>query len=396
MANLGNQKIKDTYQLLLQTDVAGNLQKLNGSTPNPFIVNGNLRYVDGAQNNGYVLLSDAAGNASWGQLSFSGDVYISGGTIEGTTIELKASSGGTISIPGLKWSANTDGSISPSGATTDVRVSGDTYVAGDMVVGGGDSVSFQVSGMSIMSGSTDLLDIFASSGITNQDVYWSASTGGISNSGLTGNVGIGTSTPNEKLTVVGSVSASTSVISPLISANTVQGSYNLIPFNCNAGSLTTNNWQYPGTSEHFLFPGLSSPTWGYAADGGGMVTGTSVISIIRTRQMSYISLPAGTRIVGIEGVIRSSINDIAYAGLFTYTPDYGGTDTVEATLRMVAPSSKNGQSNVANNPQRFKIYPPEIHQYVISDGEQIIPAFRRGDTSSAQTVLGNFTIVVKY
>jgi len=51
--------------------------------------------------------------------------------------------------------------------------------------------------------------MFAGSGITNQDVYWSASTGGISNSGLTGNVGIGTTTPNEKLTVVGDISGTT-------------------------------------------------------------------------------------------------------------------------------------------------------------------------------------------
>ena len=132
MADLGNQKIKETYQLVLQTDASGNLQRLDGTTPNPFIVNGNLRYVDGTQSNGYVLISNANGDASWGPVDFSGDVYVSGGTINGTTIELNASSGGTISIPGLKWSANTDGSISPSGATTDVRVSGDTYVAGNI------------------------------------------------------------------------------------------------------------------------------------------------------------------------------------------------------------------------------------------------------------------------
>jgi hypothetical protein len=85
MANLGNLKIKDTYQLVLQTDAAGNLQKLDGSTPNPFIVNGNLRYLDGSQANGYVLISDAAGNASWGPVS-TGDIFISGGTIGDTTI----------------------------------------------------------------------------------------------------------------------------------------------------------------------------------------------------------------------------------------------------------------------------------------------------------------------
>tara|TARA_R100001443_G_scaffold15117_1_gene25037 strand:+ start:855 stop:3299 length:2445 start_codon:yes stop_codon:yes gene_type:complete len=127
MADLGNSKIKDTYQLVLQADASGNLQKLDGTTPNPFIVNGNLRYVDGNQANGYVLLSDASGNASWGAV-VPGDIYISGGSINGTTIELNTTSGNTVSIPGLKWSANTDGSVSPSGDTTAVTLRDDINV----------------------------------------------------------------------------------------------------------------------------------------------------------------------------------------------------------------------------------------------------------------------------
>ena len=115
MADLGNQKIKDTYQLVLQTDAGGNLQNLNGGAPSPFIVNGNLRYVDGGQALDYILTSDAVGNASW-------------------------------QTPGHSTS------------------------------------------------------------------YWSANTSGdIFNSGLTSNVGIGTSTPNESLTVVGNISATTTI-----------------------------------------------------------------------------------------------------------------------------------------------------------------------------------------
>jgi len=121
MANLGNLKIKDTYQLVLQTDASGNLQRLDGSTPSPFIVNGNLRYLDGSQANGYVLISDASGNASWGPVS-TVDVYISGGSIEGTVIDLRATSGGTVSIPGLSWSSNTSGHISNSGLTSKVGI----------------------------------------------------------------------------------------------------------------------------------------------------------------------------------------------------------------------------------------------------------------------------------
>ena len=107
MADLGNQKIKDTYQLLLQTDSSGNLQNLTGGTPNPFIVNGNLRYVDGNQADGYVLKSDASGNASWGAAG-AGTSY---------------------------WSANTNGSISPSGTSTPIKVLGNISGSSDLYLG---------------------------------------------------------------------------------------------------------------------------------------------------------------------------------------------------------------------------------------------------------------------
>ena len=94
MANLGNQKIKDTYQLVLQTDASGNLQNLNGGTPSPFIVNGNLRYVDGNQALNYILTSDASGNATWQTPGHSTN----------------------------HWSANTSGDIFNSGLTSNVGI----------------------------------------------------------------------------------------------------------------------------------------------------------------------------------------------------------------------------------------------------------------------------------
>ena len=140
MADLSNLKIKDTYQLLLQADASGNLQNLQGATPNPFIVNGNLRYVDGNQQADYYLKSDGTGNATWAQVTVSGDIYISAATMNDTVLQLHTTSGTTINVPVSYWS--TDGS------------------------------------------------------------------GNYSNSGLTGNIGIGTATPKEKLTVVGTISGS--------------------------------------------------------------------------------------------------------------------------------------------------------------------------------------------
>jgi len=183
MADLGNQKIKDTYQFVLQTDLSGNLQNLTGGTPNPLIVNNNLRYLDGNQADGYVLLSDSSGNASWGPVAFSGDVYVTGGSINSTTIQLNVSSGGTVSIPGLSWSSSTSGHIS--------------------------------------------------------------------NSGLTGNVGIGTPTPNKKLTVVGDISASTNVYSNnlVLKANAGGTDYGQITPDVNHGTIKFMT-KPPGTADN--------------------------------------------------------------------------------------------------------------------------------------------------
>ena len=128
MADLSNLKISNTFSRLLQLDPdTTQLQDGVGSNPSTITFNGTtLKYVDGNQQNNYILTSDANGIARWAENS-----------------------------------------------------------------GGG--------------GSTD--------------VYWSASTtGNISNSGLTGNVGIGTSTPNAKLTVAGTISGET------INGTTIVGS----------------------------------------------------------------------------------------------------------------------------------------------------------------------------
>ncbi|MDB3870655.1 hypothetical protein N9322_01745, partial [bacterium] len=146
------------------------------------------------------------------------------------------------------------------------------------------------------SGTTNLLDIFASSAITNPDVYWSANTdGSITNSGNTDIITTGTiratsynsttstsgynlngtkylwrdgnhlqvgnttgtvphtdiiglsinlqtaTTINDNLTVVGSISASTSVLSPLISGVTLSASSNVVGATVSSTTTTTTS-----------------------------------------------------------------------------------------------------------------------------------------------------------
>ena len=78
---------------------------------------------------------------------------------------------------------------------------------------------------------------------------------------------------------------------------------------------------------------------------------------------------------------------------FTFLPDYEGPLTEEATLRILAqtPSSSN---NVTNDPQSFKLWADETDMHTFADGECILPAIRR-DSSSTQTLIGSFTIILK-
>ena len=190
------------------------------------------------------------------------------------------------------------------------------------------------------------------------------------------------------LSAATNIYAGTGVDDGVISANTVQGSYSFITFLGNAGSLSDDNWQIPGTN------GISNHTWGTDAGADGTTTGSSTISISRTNQMIGIRVPAGARLVGVEGVVRSNVNDRAYAGLFTYLPDYEGPNASDATLRILAqtPTSSN---NVTNDPQSFKLIAGYADQHVFADGECIIPGLRR-DSSSSQTLIGSFTIILKY
>jgi hypothetical protein len=124
MSDISNQLIKDSYNYVLQSDLStGIVYRIGGGIPvNPkflsgLTINTNFNYSNGTEQPGFVLITDAFGNASWGPISgsSSGDyLSLSGGTVTGPTIFTN----------GL--TANTFSASTYLGLPIDVRVTGAT------------------------------------------------------------------------------------------------------------------------------------------------------------------------------------------------------------------------------------------------------------------------------
>jgi len=228
MADLSNLKIKNTYQNLLQLD-SDVLQNLLGNEPNPFIINGNLRYVDGNQQDGYVLKSNAVGDAIWGSASV-GDLYISAATLDNTFLRLETTSGSTIVTPVSYWSSDGKGNYANSGLTGNIGI-GTPSPGEKLHVYGNANADIKVkiendfagknANLILDSGASgDGYIIFNEAGTTRGLIVYDGGTDvlKITNDGssgtehlaidTSGNIGVGTFTPNEKLTVVGNISVS--------------------------------------------------------------------------------------------------------------------------------------------------------------------------------------------
>jgi len=145
MADLSNLKISESYGRVLQRDpTSGELQDLLGTTPTSIKFNGTtLQYVDGNQQNNYVLISDAQGNASWAENTGGGSATV-------------------------YWSSDTTSQpadyIRVSGNTTSAKVGGKLEVSGDTILGSG----LGVSGNTEVKGS-----ISADTGIYSHDIFTS-------------------------------------------------------------------------------------------------------------------------------------------------------------------------------------------------------------------------------
>ena len=89
MADLSNLKISNTFSRLLQVDPdTTQLQDGVGGNPTAITFNGTIiKYVDGNQQNNYILTSDANGTARWAENSGGGtDIYWGASSVDGTFI----------------------------------------------------------------------------------------------------------------------------------------------------------------------------------------------------------------------------------------------------------------------------------------------------------------------
>ena len=105
MSNISNQLVKDTYNYVLQSDLStGIVYRIGGAVPiNPWFqsgltISGGFKFSDSPQQ-GYVLTSDALGNASWQPVSASTIGAITGVTSVGGGISIiESTTGSTLSL----------------------------------------------------------------------------------------------------------------------------------------------------------------------------------------------------------------------------------------------------------------------------------------------------------
>ena len=197
-----------------------------------------------------------------------------------TIVEIEAIDGSADMVITTAWADGdyqaTPGNVYVESAETNLLIVND--VSGN--------TKFQVSGGAVMSGSTDLVDMFASSGITNQDVYWSANTdGSITNSGntditTTGDITVGNVYSRDTYRLLDSGGTSRHFIAGPDSSVVSNNSVSIGNANFSDGISIINNISATGNlnvSGSTLYIGAVSGTGSVTAVGGfvGDVTGNA-------------------------------------------------------------------------------------------------------------------------
>jgi hypothetical protein len=284
MSNISGQLIKDSFNYVLQSDLfTGVVYRIGGSVAeNPKFISGltvntSFTYSDGSEFPGYVLTCDALGNGVWGPVSgASSSVIVTGGTFDYSngTLELRNSNGTQVTIPGLE----------------DVYVTGGTVSGTSVVFTYNDGNTFEISGItpySVFSSYTastqvtinNKLDIsgFTAYTATTQPLILNSVTGGTYSGGtlyLINNSG--TTIPISGFTTGSSVSGLTYYVSASTPNNVTLISGDRW-FNTDTGVEVV--WIDDGDSQQwiqpFSVPGPASPDVGYYAT-TGITTGQTL------------------------------------------------------------------------------------------------------------------------
>lgn len=174
-----------------------------------------------------------------------------------------------------------------------------------------------------------------------------------------------------------------------IEGNTIRTSadyhYQYISFLGNSTVQANGDWEFPGGN------GISNHTWTIDANESATTVGSTTISVGQSYQHAGIRVPYAGKLVGIFGAGRNANGNRQFAaGLFVGVPDWGTTNSINATLRSYA-AANNESGSYTNRASKIEDL---TRDFSLSAGDMIYPAIR-GDGTTADTIQVSMTVVIK-
>ena len=161
--------------------------------------------------------------------------------------------------------------------------------------------------------------------------------------------------------------------------------YQYISFLGNSTVQANGDWEFPGGN------GISNHTWTIDSNQNAVTVGSTTISVAQQYQHAGVRVPYAGKLVGVFGAGRNTNADRQFAaGLFVGVPDWGTTNSINATLRSYA-AANNESGSYQNRPSKIEDL---TRDFDLSAGDMIYPAIR-GDGTSADTIQVSMTVVIK-
>jgi hypothetical protein len=328
MSDISNQLIKDSYNYVLQSDITtGVVYRIGGTIPvNPIFQSGltiqqNFNFSDGSEGFGYVLTSDASGNATWQPVSAAtpssgvtsinvgnglsantstGAVFIEFTGSTGISGEYLPLSGGTVSgstrfTNGLI--SNTISATTYYNLPTDVFVTGGTYSNGVTTFRNNTGGTFTIAGF--YTGGTDVFVTGAT--YSNNNFTYTNNTGG-----------------------------TFSVLFNSVTGLTINGNLN-VTGNTTLNSLTANTIS---ASTYYNLPSISGL---YLPLSGGTVTGPTIFtSGLTANTLNVLGLTQTSGITSTGGI---TFKQVTINSTYTATTSDYMIDVTGGTFNVTLPSA---------------------------------------------------------